>query len=389
MEKYLVPILLILIQSSSFSQKVNVVDDLNEPIFNVSFYTSDLIKSSFSNIQGEVDLSIFKGIDSINIQHPSFKKLVIIKNEINQKIILESLIVEIDEVVISVNRWEESLNEVTNKNLLIDRNLIDKNTPQTSADLLEKTGEVYVQKSQLGGGSPMIRGFSANRILLSLDGVRLNNIIYRGGNIHNIISIDPNILEGVEILFGPASVMYGSDAIGGGINFKIKDPTFKFKKLITGSQNIQYNSSNNSKIYNLNVELGNKSISNISSFSFSSYDDLKSGAKRNKYPNFGLREEFVARDYINGKDVIIQNENPNKQVESGYSQLNLINKTNIKINDNKNVIYGIYYSKSSNIPRYDRLIQYEDVLTPKYAEWFYGPSIFLMNKIQFNSFTKT
>ena len=313
MERYLIPILLIFIQLSSFSQKVNVVDDSNEPIFNVSFYTSDLIKSSFSNIQGEVDLSIFKGNDSINIQHPSFKKLIIIKNEINQKIILESLIVEIDEVVISVNRWEESLNEVTNKNLLIDRNLIEKKTPQTSADLLEKTGEVYVQKSQLGGGSPMIRGFSANRILLSLDGVRLNNIIYRGGNIHNIISIDPNILEGVEILFGPASVMYGSDAIGGGINFKIKDPTFKFKKLITGSQNIQYNSSNNSKIYNLNVELGNKSISNISSFSFSSYDDLKSGAKRNKYPNFGLREEFVARDYINGKDVIIQNENPNKQ----------------------------------------------------------------------------
>ena len=88
MEKYLVSILLIFIQLSSFSQKVNVVDDSNEPIFNVSFYTSDLVKSSFSNIQGEVDLSIFKGNDSINIQHPSFKKLVIIKNEINQKIIV-------------------------------------------------------------------------------------------------------------------------------------------------------------------------------------------------------------------------------------------------------------------------------------------------------------
>jgi len=388
MEKYLALVLFILIQSSSFSQKIRVVDELNEPIFNVSFYTSDLIKSSFSNIQGDVDLSVFKGNDTINIQHPSFKKLVIIKNKINQKIILENLIIEIDEVVISVNRWQESLNEVTNKNLLIDRNLIEKNSPQTSADLLEKTGEVYVQKSQLGGGSPMIRGFSANRILLSIDGIRLNNIIYRGGNIHNIISIDPNILEGVEILFGPASVMYGSDAIGGGINFKIKDPTFKLKKLITGSQNIQYNSSNNSKIYNINIELGNKNISNISSFSMSSYDDLLSGAKRIKYPNFGLREEFVVRDKINDKDVIIQNNNPNKQVESGYSQLNLINKTNFKINDSKNIIYGIYYSKSSDIPRYDRLIQYDDILTPKYAEWFYGPSIFFMNKIQFNSFTK-
>ena len=388
MEKYLAIVLFILIQSSSFSQKIRVVDELNEPIFNVSFYTSDLIKSSFSNIQGDVDLSVFKGNDTINIQHPSFKKLVIIKNKINQKIILENLIIEIDEVVISVNRWQESLNEVTNKNLLIDRNLIEKNSPQTSADLLEKTGEVYVQKSQLGGGSPMIRGFSANRILLSIDGIRLNNIIYRGGNIHNIISIDPNILEGVEILFGPASVMYGSDAIGGGINFKIKDPTFKLKKLITGSQNIQYNSSNNSKIYNINIELGNKNISNISSFSMSSYDDLLSGAKRIKYPNFGLREEFVVRDNINDKDVIIKNNNPNKQVESGYSQLNLINKTNYKINDSKNIIYGIYYSKSSDIPRYDRLIQYDDILTPKYAEWFYGPSIFFMNKIQFNSFTK-
>ena len=388
MEKYLVIILLVFLQSSSFSQKINVVDELNEPIFNVSFYTSDLIKSSFSNLQGEVDLSIFKENDSINIQHPSFKKLVILKNKINQKIILESLIIEIDEVVISVNRWKENLNEVTNKNLLIDRNLIEKTSPQTSGDLLEKTGEIYLQKSQLGGGSPMIRGFSANRILLSIDGIRLNNIIFRGGNIHNIISIDPNILEGVEILFGPASVMYGSDAIGGGINFKVIDPTFKLKKLITGSQNIQYNSSNNSKIYNLNIELGNKNISNISSISVSSYDDLKTGSKRNKYPNFGLREEFVVRDDLNDNDIVIQNQNPNKQVESGYSQLNLINKTNFKINDNKNVIYGIYYSKSSNIPRYDRLIQYDNVLTPKYAEWFYGPSIFLMNKIQLNSFEK-
>ena len=322
-EKLLSPIiLLVFLQSSSFSQKIYGVDELNEPIFNVSFYTSDLIKSSFSNLQGEVDLSIFKENDSINIQHPSFKKLVILKNKINQKIILESLIIEIDEVVISVNRWKENLNEVTNKNLLIDRNLIEKTSPQTSGDLLEKTGEIYLQKSQLGGGSPMIRGFSANRILLSIDGIRLNNII-----------------------------LYGSDAIGGGINFEVIDPTFKLKKLITGSQNIQYNSSNNSKIYNLNIELGNKNISNISSISVSSYDDLKTGSKRNKYPNFGLREEFVVRDDLNDNDIVIQNQNPNKQVESGYSQLNLINKTNFKINDNKNVIYGIYYSKSSDIPR--------------------------------------
>jgi hypothetical protein len=46
--------------------------------------------------------------------------------------------------------------------------------PPTTADLLGKTGEVFIQKSQLGGGSPMIRGFAANRILLVYDGIRVN-----------------------------------------------------------------------------------------------------------------------------------------------------------------------------------------------------------------------
>ena len=72
----------------------------------------------------------------------------------------------------------------------------------------------------------MIRGFSANRILIVLDGIRLNNAIYRSGNLHNIISIDPNVLEGAEVLFGPASVIYGSDAIGGVMDFHTKNIKF-------------------------------------------------------------------------------------------------------------------------------------------------------------------
>ncbi len=388
MEKYFIILIFFIVNFYSFSQRIVVIDEVNEPIYNVSFYTPDFNKSSFSNFKGEVELSIFKENDSIYIQHPAFQNIILIKKKINEKIVLKSDIIEIDEVIVSVNRWEESLNEVTNKNLIINRNLIEKTTHQTAADLLDKTGEIFVQKSQLGGGSPMMRGFAANRILLSLDGIRLNNIIFRGGNIHNIISIDPNILDGVEVLFGPASVIYGSDAIGGGINFRTKDPTFKFKRLVNGSQNIQYNTSNNSKIYNLNVEIGNNNISNISSLSFSSYDDLISGSNQKRYPDFGLRNEYVKRDNINETDVIIENPNPNKQIESGYSQVNFINKTNIKLNDLNNIIYGIYYSKSSNIPRYDRLIMYDDTFNPKYAEWFYGPNSFLLNKIQLNSFNK-
>jgi hemoglobin/transferrin/lactoferrin receptor protein len=91
--------------------------------------------------------------------------------------------------------------------------------PQTSADLLANSGHVFVQKSQLGGGSPMIRGFSTNRVLITVDGIRLNNAIFRGGNVHNVISINPFNIEKTEIILGSGSVIYGSDAIGGVMNF--------------------------------------------------------------------------------------------------------------------------------------------------------------------------
>ena len=124
-----------------------------------------------------------------------------------------------DEVVLSANKWEQRVSEVPNHILKISRSTILQNNPQTTADLLQQAGPVFVQKSQLGGGSPMIRGFATNRVLLVVDGVRMNNAIYRSGNLQNVISIDPLALENAEVILGPGSVIYGSDAIGGVMDF--------------------------------------------------------------------------------------------------------------------------------------------------------------------------
>ena len=96
----------------------------------------------------------------------------------------------LDEIVFSVNKWEQKINEVPNKIVKVNFKDDRLHNPQTAADLLGMTGAVYIQKSQLGGGSPMIRGFSTNRILIVVDGVRMNNAIYRSGNLQNIISVD-------------------------------------------------------------------------------------------------------------------------------------------------------------------------------------------------------
>src|SRR5688572_5521571 len=132
----------------------------------------------------------------------------------------------LDEVILSASKWEQKLNEVPNKIVKISKLDILRNSPQTSADLLGQTGTVFIQKSQLGGGSPMIRGFATNRVLLVMDGVRMNNAIYRSGNLQNVISIDPLSTETAEIIFGPGSLIYGSDAIGGVMDFHTLEPRF-------------------------------------------------------------------------------------------------------------------------------------------------------------------
>jgi hemoglobin/transferrin/lactoferrin receptor protein len=119
----------------------------------------------------------------------------------------------LNEVVISANRWEQNLREVSSRVTKVGAQQIQFQNPQTAADLLGLSNQVFIQKSQLGGGSPMIRGFATNRVLLVVDGVRMNNAIFRSGNLQNVISLDANAIEETEVIFGPGSVMYGSDAI--------------------------------------------------------------------------------------------------------------------------------------------------------------------------------
>lgn len=128
----------------------------------------------------------------------------------------------LDELVFSASRNKDVRRSVSPQILLLKQSTIEESQAKSMAEVLSMTGQVFVQKSQAGGGSPVLRGFEANRCLLVVDGVRLNNLIYRGGHLQNIITLDNQSLERVEILFGPSSTMYGSDALGGVIHMTTK-----------------------------------------------------------------------------------------------------------------------------------------------------------------------
>ncbi len=213
-----------------FSQTITVVDNEElKPISDVAILNESKTKFILTNRSGKADISSFGEKEMICFQHFTFERVCLSLDEIKKTGFLIKLtrkIFAIEEFVMSANRWEQNKNEVPNKITSILKPAVELQNPQTAADLIGISDEVYIQKSQLGGGSPMIRGFATNRILIVVDGVRMNNAIYREGNIHNVISLDPSAIESTEIIFGPGASVYGSDAIGGVMDFHTKKALF-------------------------------------------------------------------------------------------------------------------------------------------------------------------
>lgn len=331
-----------------------------------------------TNSKGQAEISSFQNADLIEIRLVGFKPLFISYKDIRRndfKIQLDPALVNIDEVVISASRWRQKTSEIPVKITTITPQKVQLYNPQTAADMLGISGKVFIQKSQQGGGSPMIRGFATNRLLYSVDGVRMNTAIYRGGNIQNVISLDPYSIEHTEVLFGPGSVIYGSDAIGGVMSFHTLSPQFSLsdKTLVTGKAISRYSSANNEKTGHVDVNIGGKKWAGLTSFSSYDYGDLKMGSHG---PDEYLRNIYVQRQ--DSTDIIMSNNDPQIQKPSGYSQINLMQKIHYSPNEKWDFHYGFHYSETSDYDRYDRHIRYKDG-RPRYGEWRYGPQIWMMN----------
>ncbi|MFY8077861.1 MAG: TonB-dependent receptor plug domain-containing protein [Flavobacteriales bacterium] len=277
----------------------------------------------------------------------------------------------LSEMVISATRNANRLKDLAQPISAIQRKDIQFINPANAADLLAQTGTALIQKSQLGGGSPILRGFEANKVLYVVDGVRMNNAIYRGGHLQDILSLDPMAMENVEIAYGPSAVAYGSDALGGVMSFNTRAPRFTSgDRLVRAGAMLRYSTADQSAAH-VNVETSSPRIATFTSFTFNNFGDLRQGNIRNpNYPNFGARPWYVQR--INGRDSVMTNPNPNVQVGSGYRQYDFLEKLSFKQSDKLTHTLNIQYSTTNNVPRYDRLTQVT-IENPRFGEWYYGP----------------
>ena len=276
-------------------------------------------------------------------------------------------------VVLSVSRVAEKKQSIPEQIEIITKKDKEYISPQTSADLLANVPGLRVQKSQLGGGSPVIRGMESNRVLLVVDGVRLNNAIYRSGHLQNAITVSPFALERIEVVFGPTSVTYGSDALGGVVHYYTKQLNYSNTPVFNNEIFYRHSTVNNEHSTSFNSYISHKKWASFSNISYSSFGDLKMGENRTHgHDNWAKVFKYsknTERDFYESSS---ENKNTNVQKNTGYSQLDVLQKLMFPVNSHVNLILNGQFSKSSDIPNFGKLND-EKNGDLKFSEWRYGP----------------
>jgi hemoglobin/transferrin/lactoferrin receptor protein len=367
--------------ADSVAQTVQVLDSLRgRPLHMVTLSSQTPAAFAVTNAQGKADVSAFAPSGNITVRmlghatrELSFQQM----KESGFIVRMQRESMRLGQAVAVATRWESPLDELPGHFAVITPREAALRQPQTTADLLEASGQVFMQKSQQGGGSPMIRGFATNRILIAVDGVRMNNAIFRSGNLQNVISIDPLALERTEVLFGPGSVMYGSDAIGGVMSFTTLAPQLSTtdSTLVSGSSTGRWSSANGEFTGHLDVKVGRRTWAMLTSITHSDFGDLRMGRHG---PDDYLRPTFVQRQ--DSIDMVMRNDDPLVQRPSAYAQTNLMQKLRFMPAKGWDIQYGFHYSTTGDYARYDRHLRTRNG-QPRSARWDYGPQIWIMNTL--------
>ena len=370
---------------------VKVSDERGQPLPGVSIYTDDYAVTASTDMEGIAVLKDIKYNQELNFTFIGYQSIKLPFFEIRKKNGKLKMFPEVKDLgeVIVIGRRDDRPEDVPYTTDQVSKEDLALTESQTTVDALQQHAGVFVQKSQMGGGSPIMRGFEANRVLLVVDGVRMNTAISRGGHLQNAITIDNGMLERMEVTFGPGSLLYGSDALGGVVHFRSKEPKLNFDK--TPGKNrmetnfyTRYATANEEKSAHVDFNFGKLKWASLTSFTFTDYGDMRAGDDRPAgFEHFGRRLNYVQR--VDGIDQTPENvtlnadstfsDNSNVQIGTAYSQMDFTQKVKFQPNEHAYHLLNFQFSTTSDVPRYDILTEQKssDPKNLKWAEWFYGP----------------
>lgn len=393
---------ILIVSSLCVSAQVDILllDETGAPMVGVNAYTDDFSFSASSDAFGRLQVPELDLKDTVRFSFIGYEPLSIsyltltwkaTKVPAGRPVVLElSPTAQELEAAVVVGRTDVVAEEIPWTVAMITSKDIAASNPQTSAEALENSGEVFVQRSQMGGGSPILRGFEANSILLVVDGVRMNNAISRSGHLQAAITVDPAMLDRAEVIYGAGSLLYGSDALGGVIHFRSKEPRLAFDGAERNSGNyfVRFSSANLEKTAHLDYNVGRKKWASQTSLSVSSFSDLRAGTKYNhEYTDFGQVPFYVA-DATTGE--VRSNIDPFLQRGTGYDQIDLMQKVKWQLGDERYILANLQYSNSSEVPRFDQLtvVAGDRASDLRFSEWYYGPQRRVLSSLRFVSSNK-
>ncbi|HQZ24364.1 MAG TPA: TonB-dependent receptor [Flavobacterium sp.] len=222
MKKFIITLMLgfSTILSAQNSVTGKITDTKNQPIIGVSVYAPELHKGTSTDENGKYTLSnIPTGTAKLTFAFTGFatqnKTINVLKKENILDIILEETVLHMDEVIVST-----AFNKIQSQNVMkVEHSTIKELQQKGTSTLIEGLATIPgVSQVSTGTsiGKPVIRGLSGNRVLVYSQGVRIENQQF--GDEHGLGLNDAGI-ESVEVIKGPASLLYGSDALGGVLYF--------------------------------------------------------------------------------------------------------------------------------------------------------------------------
>jgi outer membrane receptor protein involved in Fe transport len=197
----------------------------------------------------------------------------------------------LEEVVVIAQRIEQKEIWIPYSVKKISGKFFKERSPRTTPEALQGMNGVFVQKTNHGGGSAFIRGLTGNQTLILIDGIRLNNSTFRYGPNQYLNTIDPYIIERIEVAKGTGSVQYGTDALGGVIHVISKEPVFaEGKSTWHGKALAKYMTGNMEKTARGELSYASNKMAFIGGVTYRDFGDLVGGDTTGKQTPSGYSE---------------------------------------------------------------------------------------------------
>jgi iron complex outermembrane receptor protein len=236
-----------------------VTDNENHPLAGASVYIPEMNKGTSTDAEGNYKLQNLPDgrirIQYSFIGYASHIETVGLVNETHElNVVLKPTSIEAEEIVVSGGYSATQHENAVKIDILKLQTGEVKNTPNMTEKLTEVPGVDMISKGS-GVSKPVIRGLSMNDILVLNNGVRFENYQYSS---HHPLGIDEFGVEDVEIIKGPASLLYGSDAIGGVVNFIKEKPAAV--GTVAGDYNLQMYSNTLGLTNNIGIKGASKNV---------------------------------------------------------------------------------------------------------------------------------